>query len=215
MTAEPATVAPLLGEPLPVEFMNTIWADRSGIHDALATTTEVLAWVRAVSPVPAHHNADPDWWPQDASADEVAEVAVTLRTLRDALRRLAAEQTADPRRRAASAIDDVDRAVEIVNRAAAAAPHWSQLEWSATEPSRLTRSKNGVGAAIAAAIAEQAIDLFTGESRHELRPCLAPRCVLYFVRQHPRREWCSTACGNRARTARHYQRHRTDSHVSG
>jgi predicted RNA-binding Zn ribbon-like protein len=215
MPAEPTTLAPLLGEPLPVEFMNTVWADRSGIHDALSTTTDVLAWIRAIGPVPAPHDAHPDRWPQDAPADEVAGVAATLRTLRDALRRLAAEQTADPRRRAASAIDDVDRAVEVVNRAAAAAPHWSQLEWSATDPSRLTRSETGVGAGIAAAIAEQAIDLFAGESRHELRACLAPRCVLYFVRQHPRREWCSTACGNRARTARHYQRHRTDSHVSG
>ena len=35
----------------------------------------------------------------------------------------------------------------------------------------------------------------------------APGCVLYFVQDHPRREWCSTACGNRARVARHYDRH--------
>jgi hypothetical protein len=41
-----------------------------------------------------------------------------------------------------------------------------------------------------------------------LRACQAPGCVLYFVKDHPRREWCSTACGNRARAARHYRRHR-------
>ena len=35
----------------------------------------------------------------------------------------------------------------------------------------------------------------------------APGCVLYFIKDHPRREWCSTACGNRARAARHYARH--------
>jgi predicted RNA-binding Zn ribbon-like protein len=32
--------------------------------------------------------------------------------------------------------------------------------------------------------------------------------VLYFVKTHPRREWCSVACGNRVRAARHYQRGR-------
>jgi len=28
------------------------------------------------------------------------------------------------------------------------------------------------------------------------------------VKNHPRREWCSAACGNRVRAARHYRRHR-------
>ena len=33
-------------------------------------------------------------------------------------------------------------------------------------------------------------------------------CVQYFVKDHPRREWCSAACGNRARVARHYTKRR-------
>ncbi|PZF91885.1 hypothetical protein C1I99_22640 [Micromonospora deserti] len=32
--------------------------------------------------------------------------------------------------------------------------------------------------------------------------------MLYFVADPPRREWCSVACGNRARAARYYRRHR-------
>src|SRR6266851_2221676 len=40
----------------------------------------------------------------------------------------------------------------------------------------------------------------------QLRACHAPGCVLYFVKSHPRREWCSVACGNRARAARHYDK---------
>ena len=50
VTSKSLTTAPLLGEPLAVEFMNTIWADRSGVHDALASDAEVLAWLRAVHP---------------------------------------------------------------------------------------------------------------------------------------------------------------------
>ena len=60
---------------------------------------------------------------------------------------------------------------------------------------------------VLAAIAADAIDLLTGPHRHELRTCGAPRCVLMFLTDHPRREWCSDRCGNRARQARHYERH--------
>jgi predicted RNA-binding Zn ribbon-like protein len=54
----------------------------------------------------------------------------------------------------------------------------------------------------------ETIELLTGDERPRLRACNAPGCVLYFVKDHPRRQWCSNACGNRARAARHYQRHR-------
>ncbi|WP_317183827.1 CGNR zinc finger domain-containing protein [Intrasporangium sp.] len=42
-----------------------------------------------------------------------------------------------------------------------------------------------------------------------MRACYGPGCVLYFVREHTRREWCSAGCGNRARVARHYHRTRS------
>ena len=57
-------------------------------------------------------------------------------------------------------------------------------------------------------IAKESIELLTGDDRPRLRACHGPGCVLYFVKDHPRREWCSNACGNRARAARHYHRHR-------
>lgn len=49
--------------------------------------------------------------------------------------------------------------------------------------------------------------LFAGPDQERLKACLAPGCVLYFMQNHPRREWCSAGCGNRARVARHYRRH--------
>ncbi|MGW3040938.1 CGNR zinc finger domain-containing protein [Kitasatospora sp. NPDC001159] len=41
-----------------------------------------------------------------------------------------------------------------------------------------------------------------------LRACHGPGCVQFFVKDHPRREWCGPGCGNRARAARHYHRQR-------
>ena len=60
---------------------------------------------------------------------------------------------------------------------------------------------------VLSALAADAIDLVTGPDRASVRVCGAPDCVLAFVKQHPRREWCSSACGNRVRQARHYRRH--------
>jgi predicted RNA-binding Zn ribbon-like protein len=208
VTSPSPTVAPLLGEPLAVEFMNTIWADRSGVHDALASDAEVLAWLRAVAPGLAPRSATVDHWLQDARPAVLGNAGDRLRRLRDALRRIAADRTTDPRPAAASAIEDVAEAVRVLNDTAAAAPRWSTLESTASGFVRESRSDASPPAAIAALVAEDAVDLYTGRLRDDLRACLAPGCVLYFVKQHPRREWCSTACGNRARAARHYQRHR-------
>src|SRR6267154_2201100 len=56
-----------------------------------------------------------------------------------------------------------------------------------------------------AGIAQQAVALLADHG-DKLRACHAPGCILYFVKSHPRREWCSVACGNRARAARHYDK---------
>jgi predicted RNA-binding Zn ribbon-like protein len=199
------TSAPLLGEPLPVELMNTIWADRDGVHDALADPDEALAWLSAVAfridlPV------DDDlarFGPQ-----ERAHLAQALCRLRDALRRLGADATHDDRTAAASPTSDIETAVADLNQAAAAAPVWSSIEvGEGASPKQVLRSTKPAPEAAMAQIASGAVALLTGPEREMLRACHAPGCVLYFVKQHPRREWCSAGCGNRARVARHYQRH--------
>jgi predicted RNA-binding Zn ribbon-like protein len=82
------------------------------------------------------------------------------------------------------------------------------VQWAADgRPRRAVHSAAAPGATAVALLAAHAVDLFTGEQPASLRACHAPGCVLYFVKQHPRREWCSAGCGNRARVARHYRRH--------
>lgn len=129
-----------------------------------------------------------------------------------------ADQRPGERLRATSRAD-LEAAVGVLNRACARAPSWSELRWppdddgtdaaaaGGGEPVRVTRSAHDPALAAVAAIAEEAVALFAGPDRLLLRACRAPGCVLYFVRNHPRREWCSDGCGNRARVARHYQRH--------
>jgi len=59
-----------------------------------------------------------------------------------------------------------------------------------------------------ALIARASIDLLTGPDRMRLGVCGAPGCVLFFLKESRRNQWCSATCGNRARVAQHYRRHR-------
>jgi predicted RNA-binding Zn ribbon-like protein len=182
----------LPGEPVTVRLMNTIWADIAGVHDDLASPADLDVWLIAVGAVRDRAGAT------QTDHEEA-------RSLRDALRRLASFRTDDRRPTAQSPTTEIAGAIAVVNAMAAALP-----------PARLARhgellvraESTGVSTAkrALAAIAVAAVALFAGPSADQLRACRAPGCVLYFVKAHPRREWCSVACGNRARVARHYRR---------
>ena len=179
-------------EPVPVRLMGTIWADTDGLHDDLDTPFGLAAWMDAVG---IQHSDTL------ASPEELAEA----RALRDSIRCLAAHQTDDTRPAAVSRAD-VAWSVDVLNAAAARLPA-AQLRIENNAFRRATPNPAAVLAALAG-VATEAVDLFGGTDAHKLRACQAPGCVLYFVKTHPRREWCSIACGNRARAARHYHRRR-------
>ncbi len=201
------TPAPLLGEPFAVELMNTVWADRDGMYDELGEPATALRWWRAVQhrlPSPFEHAEQ-----QGHLVTIGPEAVPSLRRLRDAMRRLAAETTGDDRPAARSATPDRETAITVINKLSARSPLWSELTWPAAgdAPRRVLHSRSVAVEAALAVIAEDAVGFFSGSQRLQLRACHAPGCVLYFVGDHPRREWCSAACGNRARVARHYDRH--------
>jgi predicted RNA-binding Zn ribbon-like protein len=177
-----------------VRLMNTIWADRDGVHDALQDADELAAWLRA---------AGLDVGRARISGSDVGRA----RRLRDACRRVAAHITADPGPSTASATASLTAAVGDLNAVAAIRPAIARL---VVRQGGLERAPTPPGQAMASAlsaVAADAIDLFTNPDRSPVQACLAPGCVLYFVKDHPRRTWCSSACGNRARAARHYRRH--------
>jgi predicted RNA-binding Zn ribbon-like protein len=212
MTRQDVTTgATLLGEPLPVELMNTVAVDGGEVRDALEDDAGAAAWLRAVADR-IRDEAGVALGPLDGGDDDEGEAARRvggeLRRLRDALRRLAVEATHDPRPPATAPKLNRSDAIATVNSSART---WPELLWPAdAEPSRAYRSAGGAAGELAVRlIARQGVELFAGSQRELLRPCTAPNCLLYFVKDHPRREWCSPACGNRARVARHYQRHRT------
>ena len=99
-------------------------------------------------------------------------------------------------------------AVAALNAASAAAPGFPRLDASDRAQPVATTATLEVGrtAEIIAAIARSAIAIVGGPERTRLRVCEAPSCGRFFVAGRPDQVWCSSACGNRARVARHYAR---------
>jgi predicted RNA-binding Zn ribbon-like protein len=197
------TPTPRLHEPRPIALVNTIWTDRTGVHDALAEIADVQQWVRAVGECmnlrPAPRNTDA------VSVD----AAQRLIDLRDAVRRLAAVHTDDPRSLRVSPVPDQITAISMVNAASATTSVRPELVLDGPTPTRYDVWDGGSFAdALTAVIARETMELMMSPQWQQLRPCIAPGCAYYFVKDHFRREWCSAVCGNRARVARHAQRRR-------
>jgi len=56
-------------------------------------------------------------------------------------------------------------------------------------------------------LARSVLALLSAPECARLARCRAPGCIVFFLKRHPRQQWCSPSCGNRARVARHYARH--------
>jgi predicted RNA-binding Zn ribbon-like protein len=175
---------PLRDEPLAIELHNTIYAREGARRDGLAQP----GWLEAIDErLPAGGRG------RGPTRGELV-------ALRDAVR---------PALQAAldGAPHDAD-ALAALNRAAARAPLSPVAVWQRDGDPTAAVDHHGASRAdvVLAALAADAIALLTGPDRARLGGCHAPGCVLMFLKSHPRREWCSNACGNRARQARHYAR---------
>ena len=184
--------SPLLGEPLAVEFANTRFIHRDSEHDALSDPGQLAEWLRRVSDrLPLA--------PSEQELDAVGPGELTrARELRDALRTLLQAAAGEASFDAGS--------VEILNRAVRNAPQWPELSLEPLPQTVQRSATSGIDAALGS-IAREAIELLGDDRRRRVRACAAPGCVLYFVKDHPRRACCSARCSNRMRSARHYARH--------
>jgi predicted RNA-binding Zn ribbon-like protein len=121
-------------------------------------------------------------------------------SLRDAVRAVAAAISSEQ--------PEPESDVAQLNAAAALAPAWPELIGGR----RIERTAATEVNATLAALAASAIEVFGGQQREQVRACGRwPLCVLFFVKNHPRRDYCSPECANRARAMRHHDRHRDDS----
>ncbi|WLQ44984.1 CGNR zinc finger domain-containing protein [Streptomyces laculatispora] len=195
------------GSRLALDLALTIRHDgRGGVADDLDSPAGLTRWVRERPALLARVPA-PGLWTADG-----ADLAA-VRSLRAAARALFARavRPGEPSPADAARLIPVEAALGRLNEAAAAVPAAPRLDWPRDgEPVVRDHPAGGSAAdALPAALARAVIGFLTGPDRAALRACHAPRCVRYFVKEHPRQEWCKPSCGNRARVARHHERHRT------
>ncbi|OSP39061.1 hypothetical protein B7767_33730 [Streptomyces sp. 13-12-16] len=172
-----------------------------GVADDLAGPAGLTDWVRA------HPEALTGAEGYVAGAGDLADV----RDLRAAVRALFAHavRPAEPSPADATRLLPAPEALRKLNDAAARTPTVPVLEWSdGYGPLVRRRPVPDGGSDLTAVLAQAAIAFLAGPDRERLRACHAPRCVRYFLKEHPRQEWCKPSCGNRARVARHHERHR-------
>jgi predicted RNA-binding Zn ribbon-like protein len=171
--------------PPAVDLANTVIDSPRGPADLLETDRDLDAWIAAERP-------------HVASAAAAAGHLPEVRELRDAVRE-ALLASIDRRPIPARALDRVNGAVADV-------PVRPRLERDGT---RTTVDSAGSDfARFGAVVARSLIELVAGPDRARLSTCSAPSCGMFFLLDHPRQRWCTPACGNRARVARHARRHR-------
>ncbi|MCH0541215.1 ABATE domain-containing protein [Streptomyces sp. MUM 203J] len=188
---------PLAGEPLPLDLVNTTYIKggrRGHLVDALTVPEALDAWLAAhrAEFSPALTEALEDSGPAGPAHVEA------FTELRGALRDLAAART--------SGTAPEPGPVDVVNTAARLATRWRELapgaafaavpRWLEADPRRVALGE----------VAAAAVSLFSGDRAALIRACGAPGCILYFVKSHARRAWCTAGCGNRVRVARHSRR---------
>jgi predicted RNA-binding Zn ribbon-like protein len=173
-------------EPVAIEFANTRRAGRRAIAELLPDDAALAAWIAA--------NLGRDLTSRLRPGDRERFLA-----LRDAVRAVAA----------AISTEQPEPAGEVagLNATAAAAPAWPAL----VDGRAVQRTAAAEVDAALAALAASAIEVFGGAQREQVRACGRwPLCVRFFVKNHPRRGYCSPGCANRARAMRHHDRHKDE-----
>ncbi|MER7898812.1 ABATE domain-containing protein [Streptomyces sp. NPDC096046] len=127
-----------------------------------------------------------DWALANLPLEELTELRDPVRAVLDA----AARQARLP-----------ETARTRLNDLAASAPVTFQVE----KGGRLVEREGGGPAAGAAA--RQALVLAAGPEQARLQRCPAPSCGMFFLARRRDQAWCSTGCGNRARSARRRHQH--------
>ncbi|MDA0165764.1 CGNR zinc finger domain-containing protein [Solirubrobacter ginsenosidimutans] len=168
-----------LGEPLAIDFANTVRRRGSDYTELLSSGADLRAWAQhEASRVP-----DPSEYASDIRLDEVRE-------LRDAIFALLL---------AAAQHEPASPGIEKqVNAALAAVPLIPQLRDGAVE--LVAPPDCDPLDELLARTAMSAVDLLPSPA---LAYCDAPSCGQFFMRSRRDQRWCGPACGTRTRVARH------------
>lgn len=187
-------IAPvLLEEPLPIDLVNTHMYLADSWVDLLDSREDRDAWLRTLGPRLGLDSRD-----TAALSDDAASALKVVRGHAAAAVEPARHGSRPPA-----------KALAGLNDAMRAAPVTTHAGWSGEAVTVGARRGGSRAERLAAAFAEETVRLLAGPDIRDVRRCDAPACVMLFLPRNPRRRWCTPEiCGNRARVARYYLRHK-------
>jgi predicted RNA-binding Zn ribbon-like protein len=175
-----------LGEPLAIDFANTVRRVGREYEEMLAAPADLREWASRQHgrvPVP--------------SAAAARAGLGRVRAVRDAVFAVL---------RAAAMSEDLPRAPSgRLDRLAARHPVVAQLDGGVRVIGRPDRIDELIARAV-----DATIELVARAPAAGLAFCDAPSCGQFFLRERDNQRWCGPACGTRARVARHAHRHATE-----
>ena len=181
------TTAPLTGEPLALDLVNTVASPPGGEVDLLESAADLRAWLAA-----------------ERDRLDITDGQIDLSAVR-ALRTHITRAVEAARGSTPPPLE----ALHAITVAQANAPAYQELGWNGQAITVTIRRPGNATAVLLAQLAEAAATLLASPAIGLVRRCEGPGCRMLFLPAHPRRRWCSPAtCGNRARVARYYQLHK-------
>lgn len=177
---------PLTGESLALDLVNTLAGPPGDEVDFAGTADALRSWLAA------EHL---DCGPGEIDPVPVQSLRAHIRAAVDAAR--AGQRP--PR-----------DALDAITAATRNAPLFSELGWNGEGVTVIERRCGDATTILLAQLAAAAAGLLSSPAIRQVRNCEGQGCRMLFLPANPRRRWCSPAvCGNRARVARYYQRHRS------
>ncbi|MEU1089800.1 CGNR zinc finger domain-containing protein [Streptomyces sp. NPDC005576] len=173
-------------EPLAVEFTSS-WRYESGVLvDEVNTPQGLTRWITAYRSRLAMSGGERI----DIGIADIATALTTRNAVRDLLDSIV-DNTPPP-----------EASLGLVMRRARAIQE-AELAWPASGPHLVWPEGTETMEKVTAQVCASTVRLSSSPRRLLLRRCPAPRCVLFFSALRKGQQWCSPACGNRARVARH------------
>ena len=177
---------PLLGEPIAVEFANSLYHGDETI-DFLSSKPNIALWFQTAEKARGLHV------PSRLTARDIEQLAALRGVIRVLLLAAISKEPLPARE------------VRALNEFAAIAPSFSMLTPAGEGFIVSTVASEKTLDGLLGRLAHEAI-LLLGENRARLRQCATPDCPMLFVQDHHRRRWCHESCGHRSRQAAYYQR---------
>ncbi|MDX6354526.1 MAG: hypothetical protein QOF98_1429, partial [Streptomyces sp.] len=188
---------------LALELAATIRHDgHGGVADDLAEPAGLTRWVRErVGALDDYGFASGEVPGGGAAFTADAIVLAAVVEVRTAVRALFGRAVLPGAPSAADAgrLPAAGQALGRLNAACARVPVTAWLDWPQDGPPVARYGVTGAATPaerLAAALARAAVAFLDSPARDRLRACPAPRCVRYFVQEHPRQQWCKPSCGN-------------------